>query len=112
VKRYWFTYDDGTFFRNCPLIMRERERAVKMFRFQLGEKLRDEWLETFRRGVQYKEHLGKNEVGIPFPNMPMSEVLPQLRTTVPAEVLAKLDYDVTHHANLPGDPAFRWHYEW
>jgi hypothetical protein len=111
MKRYWFTYDDGTFFRNCPLIMRERKRAVKMFRFRLEEKLRDEWLETFRRGVQYKETLGKNEVGIPFPNIPMSEVLPGLRLTVPADELAEMDYRVTHTPNLPGDHAFRWHYE-
>lgn len=112
MKRHWFTYDDGTYFRNCPLIMKEAEAAARTGRFRLARKLYDEWDQTFARGVQYKETLGKDDVGIPFPNWPISAVLPGLIGRMPADDLAEMDARVTNSPNLPGDPKCRWCYAW
>jgi hypothetical protein len=65
VKRYWFEYDDGTFYRNCPLIMREQEKAGRLGLFRLADKLHQEFWETFRRGVQYKKPSGTAKSAFP-----------------------------------------------
>jgi hypothetical protein len=59
VKRAWFRDPDGTFYRNCPLIRHERDRAAVPWR---RAALTDEWWETFRKGVQRKAVLDPGDV--------------------------------------------------
>lgn len=58
-KRAWFKAEDGTFYRNCPLIMAERKRIG--YRPWLSDELADEWGKTFREGVQRKAELGPDD---------------------------------------------------
>jgi hypothetical protein len=60
-QRRWFQAKDGTFYRNCPLIMQERYQALRWCRFRLASQLREEWAETFRGGVTRKPTLGRND---------------------------------------------------
>jgi hypothetical protein len=49
APRTWYRkQSDGTFFRNCPLIMAERDRATDP---RVRDRLSDEWDECFREGV-------------------------------------------------------------
>ena len=57
----WFQAEDGTYYRNCPLIMAERKAALAMGRYLLFERLGDEWHECFREGVFRKATLDKND---------------------------------------------------
>jgi hypothetical protein len=52
IRRTWFCkQSDGTYYRNCPLIMAEREEAVRRGQFDLAKELDQEWREVFGRGV-------------------------------------------------------------
>jgi hypothetical protein len=57
VKKSWLQDKDGTYYRNCPLIMAERKRAI----FRRGA-LSREWRETYIIGVQRKDTLGPRDV--------------------------------------------------
>lgn len=108
MKRHWFTYDDGTFYRNCPLIQQEWDEALRRGKFRLVSKLKDEWYETFRRGCQYKDKLGRNEVAIP--GRP-----PSFRVFMPGLVGMVSDAEIDRMdalPNLPGDPKYRWCFAW
>jgi hypothetical protein len=64
MKRQWFAGDDGSYYRNCPLIEDERRRAVRFGRFRLAARLRDEWYEVFREGITEKTALGPGDVAV------------------------------------------------
>lgn len=61
MKRAWIQAEDGTYYRNCPLIMIERKRAVATFRFRLAARLADEWHECWRKGLIRKDTLGRGD---------------------------------------------------
>lgn len=59
VRRAWFQDEDGTYFRNCPLIMRERTRAVSP---RHRRALSEEWWQAFREGLIRADTIGRNDV--------------------------------------------------
>lgn len=65
--RQWFRDEDGTYFRNCPLIASEREEvrnwpAGAFLKWRIIEELSNEWWRTFRTGVQRKPALDPGDV--------------------------------------------------
>jgi hypothetical protein len=52
AHRTWYRKrSDGTFFRNCPLIMAEREDALRRAQYRRCKELGREWDECFRDGI-------------------------------------------------------------
>jgi hypothetical protein len=63
MKRAWFQDNNGTFYRNCPLILAEQERCTRLpWRYRRFWKLNAEWREAFRKGVLRKDRLGRGDV--------------------------------------------------
>jgi hypothetical protein len=68
--RQWFTSDDGPgYYRNCPLIMAERDEVMAWPLATPGKQavlddLFAEFDETFQRGVQHKAELGPGDIAI------------------------------------------------
>jgi hypothetical protein len=65
--RHWFEADDGTYFRNCPLIDRERDEVMAWpllapGKFAALDALHAEWRETFAAGMQRKAALDPGDV--------------------------------------------------
>lgn len=65
--RQWFRAEDGTFYRNCPLIASERNEvrawpAGTPLKWPVVEELSAEWWRTFRQGVQRKAALDPGDV--------------------------------------------------
>jgi hypothetical protein len=62
--RRWFADDDGTFYRNCPLIDAERDEVMAWPLLTPGKfgALEAEWRETFKAGVQRKAALDPGDV--------------------------------------------------
>lgn len=58
VRRAWFQDEDGTYFRNCPLIDREIARSISPRRRRA---LREEWWQTFREGVTRADAIGPHD---------------------------------------------------
>ena len=59
THRTWFRDTDGTYFRNCPLIMAERGRLINMllpWRFLALER---EWWHVYREGVFRAKTIGR-----------------------------------------------------
>lgn len=61
MKRQWFRDTDGTYYRNCPLIMDEWKRAIRLGRFFLASRLGREWDTAFRQGVIRKNALTRGD---------------------------------------------------
>lgn len=59
IRRSWFRDDDGTYYRNCNLIMAERRTAVAnpLLWWRLPS-LEREWRTAWRKGVLRKAKLG------------------------------------------------------
>lgn len=64
IPRRWFRDDDGTYFRNCPLIHGEANQAAKLGRFRLAHKLHEEWEVAWREGVIRKAELDRGDVEV------------------------------------------------
>lgn len=63
----WFRKaSDGTFFRNCPLIMQERERALDARDWSTVARLDNEWHEVFDHGVATTDEIGPDDRWIEF----------------------------------------------
>lgn len=69
-ERCWFQDKDGTYFRNCPLILDEQQELIELYRHTnplrlrklqqinaLLAELKREWDQAWRDGVFRKEHL-------------------------------------------------------
>ena len=62
MKRAWFRDSNGTYYRNCPLILAEQERCIRWpWRYRLFWQLDAEFRETFRKGVLRKDRLGRGD---------------------------------------------------
>lgn len=76
MKRAWFADTNGTYYRNCPLIMAEMKRCTRMpWRYWLFWRLNAEWNDVFRQGVKRKSRLGRGDVVVQ--PRPFREVYPQ-----------------------------------
>jgi hypothetical protein len=62
MKQQWFQAEDGTYYRNCPLIRDEMGRALRSGRLLLWRKLEAEWYDVFREGVTSKTALERGDV--------------------------------------------------
>jgi hypothetical protein len=67
VPRHWFADDDGTYYRNCPLIAAERDEVMAWplltpGKFEALDALFAEWEETSEVGVQRKDCLEPGDV--------------------------------------------------
>lgn len=65
--RRWFRSEDGTYYRNCPLIEAERGEVMAWplttpGKFTVLARLEAEWRETFAAGVQRKPRLDPGDV--------------------------------------------------
>lgn len=68
MRRTWYRKkSDGTFFRNCPLIMREREQAISP---RARRRLEAEWERCFREGAITAEQIGRRDRWIDFDDSP------------------------------------------
>lgn len=117
--RRWFAYDEGAgFYRNCPLIMAERQEIMLWVpsrrKFRLLDALAAEWQETWRRGVQYAAELRPGEIAVATPDS-VRFFWPELELALakasgPEAARAEIDrIDALPH--LPGDPKYRWRWE-
>lgn len=62
MKRQWFQDTDGTYYRNCPLIRAEIDRARTCpWLWHHIRGLEAEWWEVFREGVTRKDKLGHGD---------------------------------------------------
>lgn len=105
--RRWFPYADGSYYRNCPLIMGERDRVMAWplmtpGKFAILRALDAEWDQTFGRGVQYKAQLDPGDVVTT--QKPFREAFP----AHPA--LWVLD-DPGLGEPMPGGVEYRWHWD-
>lgn len=64
MKRSWFRDDDGTYYRNCPLIMKERQQAIRSLRLRRARILEAEWREAWRKGLIRKDKLGRGDIEV------------------------------------------------
>jgi hypothetical protein len=65
VKRQWFRdEDDGGFYRNCPLIRDDMDRALRRGRLLLHRRLAAEWQQAWTEGVISKPSLGRGDVAV------------------------------------------------
>lgn len=65
--RRWFQSEDGTFYRNCPLIAAERDEvmawpALTPGKYRVLDALAADWSRTFREGAQRKPCLDPGDV--------------------------------------------------
>jgi hypothetical protein len=67
MKRTWFQDDDGTYYRNIPLILGEIRRAIWCpWRWHRLPGLWREWDEAWGEGLIGKPHLGRGDrLGMP-----------------------------------------------
>lgn len=66
-RRHWLRADDGTFYRNCPLIKIEQNEvrawpAGTPGKWTMHEALTDEWWLVYRHGVIRKDALTPADV--------------------------------------------------
>lgn len=64
IPRRWFRDEDGTYFRNCPLIHEEANQAAKAYRFRLASRLHQEWLSVWEKGVTRKSKLSRGDIEV------------------------------------------------
>jgi len=63
MKHSWFQDDDGTYYRNVPLIMAEMERCRRRpWRWRLFSALEAEWHQAWRAGLIRKSRLGRGDM--------------------------------------------------
>jgi hypothetical protein len=68
MKRTWYRQkSDGTFFRNCPLIMQELERARLPW---VVDQLDREWNEVFHKGVVRQAEIPRGDKWIEYDDSP------------------------------------------
>jgi hypothetical protein len=60
MRRNWFKDEQG-YYRNCPLIMRERQQALQRFRLFRARKLAAEWDMAFRAGLIRSPSIGRRD---------------------------------------------------
>lgn len=71
TPRTWYRKEsDGTFFRNCPLIMAEREQALEACNLRATARLADEWDECFREGVITASEIAPGDRWIEYDDSP------------------------------------------
>lgn len=58
MKRRWFQNERGAYYRNCPLVMREREMRINQILPWRARKLRKEWEYIFKHGVRRATRIG------------------------------------------------------
>lgn len=76
MKRRWFQDKDGTFYRNCPLILGEQKECIgPPFRGRRFRQLQAEWEVAWRDGVIRKAKLGRGDKLVPGP-APFREAYP------------------------------------
>lgn len=71
--RAWFRDDDGTYFRNCPLILAEQKRELDRtpppwgwrHHFAILDALKAEWQHAWSEGVLRKDELEPGDVVVP-----------------------------------------------
>lgn len=59
-RRRWFQDKDGTYYRNCPLIMAE-QKECPWWRERTWKALTSEWEQAFRDGIIRKDRLGRQD---------------------------------------------------
>lgn len=64
MKRHWFRDEDGGYYRNCPLIQNEMDRAFRRGRLLLWRKLQAEWWQCWYEGITEKSTLGRGDVAV------------------------------------------------
>lgn len=52
MRRTWFKDDDGTYYRNCPLVKRDMGRPMNLILFWRQFSLHNEWDEVYAAGVR------------------------------------------------------------
>lgn len=57
MRRRYFKAQSGRFYRNCPLIMAEREMFLNRVLPWRRKRLQREWNEVFREGVKYVDEI-------------------------------------------------------
>jgi hypothetical protein len=68
VRRSWFQDDDGTYYRNCPLIERDRARRINVLLPWRARILAAEWRSTFAEGVTRTDRIGRfDRIATPVP---------------------------------------------
>lgn len=75
MRRSWFQDDNGTYYRNCPLIDADRKRALNRLLPWRARTLTAEWWHAYREGVIRTAAIGRRDrVATP---MPFREAYPQ-----------------------------------
>jgi hypothetical protein len=59
MRRSWFQDDDGTYFRNCPLIEGDRKKPINLLLPWRARILTTEWRRTFAEGVMRADRIGR-----------------------------------------------------
>jgi len=68
MKRTWFQAADGTYYRNCPLILAEQWRLSSLLLPWRYRTLNREWWQAYREGVQRQNTIGRRDrVATPAP---------------------------------------------
>jgi hypothetical protein len=105
--RQWFAAADGTFYRNCSLIMDERKAAIRRGRWRLARKLGEEWAVVFGQGLNRKARLDRGDMVVQqaafrdaYPDQPGLWVLDEDQPARPGED-ALLRY-AREHVTSPG----------
>ncbi|WP_020116807.1 hypothetical protein [Streptomyces canus] len=61
MRRAWFQDDDGTYRRNCPLIMAEQDQLLNMLLPWRYRALKREWRQAWRHGVIRSDTIGRRD---------------------------------------------------
>lgn len=61
MKRHWFQDRDGTYYRNCPMILDDM-KATPWFFFRQRRRLELEWRNVWLHGGIRKSQLGRGDV--------------------------------------------------
>lgn len=64
LPRRWFRDKDGTFYRNCPLVLKESREAIDAGRWEVATRLHAEFDEVFREGLIRKPALEPGDVEV------------------------------------------------
>ncbi|MFM9629387.1 hypothetical protein ACKI10_17390 [Streptomyces galilaeus] len=59
TRRAWLQDDDGTYYRNCPMIMAEQDRLINMLLPWRLRALDREWWHVYREGVLRTRTIGR-----------------------------------------------------
>lgn len=61
IRRTWLQDDDGTYYRNCPTIMQERDRLINVLLPWRCRALEQEWWHAYRVGVIRTKVIGRRD---------------------------------------------------